>query len=307
MSIPKKHHYLPQFFMDRWADAGGKVIEYRRPRETLVMKQRHPAQTGYIRELYSNESKSDPIERQALEMVFMQKVDDRAADALAYIERNPKSRMDPILRNAWSRFLMSLMHRSPERVKFLTAKVKEYESKTLNPDLEKKYTSLRGPNDPPTFKEWLAEQGPLAPDLRVRLLKLLIDSPRIGAALVTMNWKLVTLENPRFGFLTGDQPLMMSNGVGHMRGFVLLAISPTHLFLAARNLKVADAFTTQRPNALERALNDAVLRQSHHVVIARDDGQREFIDKRFLKLTAPVGENGYYTWKSPLIDLPPSR
>lgn len=305
MSIPKKHHYLPKFFMDRWAYPEGKLIEYRRPRDKLVMKHRYPAETGYIFELYANENKTDPLERQALEMVFMQKVDDRAADALKHLEQSPTKRMDPLLRDAWSRFLMSLMHRSPERVKVLMAKVAEYENTTLNPDLEEKYASLRGPNDPATFDEWIAEQEPLAPDLRVRLLKLLIDSPRIGTALITMQWQLYTLKRPRFGFLTGDHPIMLSNGIGHPRGFVLLAISPTTLFIAARDPKVANAFTSQRPNGLETAVNDAVIRQSRHVIIARNDSQRAFVDKRFLKMAMPVGANGYYTWNSPLIDLPP--
>lgn len=54
MSIPKKHHYLPQFFMRRWVDADGMVTEYRRPRTELIVKRKHPAQTGYIVDLYAN-------------------------------------------------------------------------------------------------------------------------------------------------------------------------------------------------------------------------------------------------------------
>ncbi len=305
MSVPKKHHYLPQFFMQRWADSDGEVAEYRRPHTALVVKRRHPAATGYLHELYSNENKTDPIERQALEMVFMQKVDDRAAEALAYLELHEKKPPDPALRDSWSRFLMSLIHRSPERVKYLTQKVQEYENENLNVKLASKYAAMRGPDDPPTYEEWVAEQDPLAPDLRVRLLKLLIDSQRIGNALNMMHWQLYSLEKPRFGFLTGDHPIMMSNGLGHLRGFVLLAISPARLFVAANDPKVIDAFTSQRANALESGLNDAVTRQSRHVIIARDQAQRDFVDRRFLKRTAPLGPDGLYKWKSPLVDLPP--
>lgn len=303
MSVPGKHHYLPQFFMQRWADAEGMVTEYRRPRDKLVCKRKHPAQTGYLTDLYANESKADPIERQALEMVFMQKVDNGAADALDHIEEHHTKPTDPALRDAWSRFLMSLMHRSPERVSYLTAKVKEYEDGTLNPDLQKKYKTLRGPNDPPEYQDWLAEQGPLTPDLRVRLLKLLIDSKRIGSTFNSMQWSVYTLTNRRFGFLTGDHPIMISNGLGHSRGFALLAISPSQLFMAAHDGNVINAFETQRPNGLEQAVNDACTRQSHHVIIAHNDAQRTFVDRRFLKQPAPVGPNGFVTWNSPLIDL----
>lgn len=303
MSVPKKHHYLPQFFMRRWADAEGSVTEYRRPREKLVRKRKYPGQTGYIIDLYANENKTDPVERQALELTFMQQVDDGAADALAHIEERCAKPSDPALRDAWSRFLMSLMHRSPERVKYLTAKVKEYEDGTLNPNLQANYQALRTSSDPPRFQDWLAEQGPLTPDLRVRLLKLLIDSKRIGDTLNAMQWSVYTLKSPRFGFLTGDTPIMVSNGIGHRRGFALLAISPSRFFIAAHDAKVIQAFETQRPNGLEQALNDSCTRQSHHVIIAHDDAQTEFVDKRFLKQTAPAGPNGLVTWNSPLIDV----
>src|SRR5438045_2699476 len=62
MSVPKKHHYLPQFFMRRWIDTEGKLTEYRRPRDKLIVKRKRPAETGYVVDLYANESKSDPVE-----------------------------------------------------------------------------------------------------------------------------------------------------------------------------------------------------------------------------------------------------
>src|SRR4051812_43422365 len=125
MSVPKKHHYLPEFFMQRWANDQGNVTEYRRPHKDLVVKQRHPAATGYMFELYSNKNKADPVERQALELVFMQKVDALAAEALAYLEAEGSKPKDADLQSAWSRFLMSLMHRSPERVQYIVDKVHE--------------------------------------------------------------------------------------------------------------------------------------------------------------------------------------
>lgn len=303
MSVPSKHHYLPQFFMRRWADARGKVTEYRRPRDQLVRKYQYPAQTGYLVDLYADESKTNPFERQALEMVFMQKIDDGASDALTYIEEYRAKPSDPALRDAWSRFLMSLMHRSPERVKYLGKKVQHYEEGTLIPSLQTKYDSLRTPTDPLRFEDWLAAEGPLTPDLRVRLLRLLIDSKPIGNTLNAMHWSVYVLAHPRFGFLTGDHPIIISNGLGHRRGFTVLAISPSQLFIAAHDPNVISAFETQRANALERACNDACVRQSRHVIIARDDDQRTFVDRRFLKEAVPLGPSGFVTWNSPLVDM----
>lgn len=300
MSTPKKHHYLPQFFMRRWADVEGKVIEYRRPRNDLVHKKKDPAQTGYVNELYSNTNESDPVKRQALEMVFMQQVDSQAAHALVHIEQYGTKPNDAKLRDAWSRFLMSMVHRTPERIKYFTTMIEYYEVRTLNPELRDKYPPICGPDDPENFEDWLALAGPITPELGVNLLKLIIDSSLIGDTLNTMIWSVYTLANPRFGFLTGDQPVMLSNGIGHPQGFVIIAISPSKLFIAAHDQNVINSFMTQRLNDLESAINDACVRQSRHIVISNNLSQMQFVDRRFLKLPVPVGPNGLSSWTSPL-------
>lgn len=189
MSVPKKHHYLPQFFLDRWC-VDGRLMEFRRPHENLVSKRKSPAATGYETDLYANEAKLDPLERQALEMVFMQKVDDGAAAALTYLEEKGRKPTDPRLRDAWSRFLMSLLHRSPERVRHLSAKVKAYEENKLIPELEAQYSTMRGENDPLTYEEFRTLYGDMTAELRTMLLRMIIDSKTIGNTLNAMHWQV---------------------------------------------------------------------------------------------------------------------
>jgi hypothetical protein len=307
MSIPVKHHYIPEFFMRRWADGDGLVREYRRPRDDLTSKRKAPAATGWIRDLYANENKTDPLERQALEMVFMSDVDNKAADALSFIEEHREKPQDWDLRDAWSRYLTSLLHRSPERVAYLTKRVRDFEEGSLNPDLARRYSLLAGADDPPTFEEWLAKQGPLTPDLRVKLIEILIGSSRIGRAISRMRWRVHQLDNLEFGFISGDLPLMMSNGLGHDQSFVLLPISATRLFIASPDTNLINAFTTQYPHVLEASINDAVARQSSHIIIARDDTLRDFVDERFAR--GNPGEKNvlfeYMTWNSPLRGVRP--
>lgn len=301
MSVPKKHHYLPEFFLQRWANVAGRVTEYRRPFDRLVSKQRHPAATGYMIELYANKNKVDPVERQALELVFMQQVDALAADALAYLEANGTMPKNGPLRSAWSRFLMSLMHRSPERVSYLISKVREWEEGELNPELKHKYGALRGVGDPPTFEEWLQVNGPAAPALLVKLLRMLIDSENIGPVLNNMRWALHEADGA-FGLMTGDMPILVSNGLGQRDGFVMLAIGPSRLFIAAHDLEVIKSFTSQSANALQRGLNDACVRQSRHVIVADGDNQAAFVDRRFLRdLPLSIGSAGLATWAVPLV------
>jgi len=309
MSVPEKHHYLPIFFMRRWADEDGLVREYRRPRHDLTSKRKAPAATGWIRNLYANENKADPIERQALEMIFMSDVDGKAAEALSYLEHDRKKPAEWELRAAWSRFLLSLLYRSPERVAYITKKVRDYEEDTLNPALVRRYAEIAGPDDPPTFQEWLGKAGPLTPDLRVRLIELMIGSRRLSEAINWMHWRVHQLDRLEFGFISGDLPLMISDGLGHSRSFLMLPIGPTRLFIASPDPNLINAFTTQYPHALEGAINEAIARQSTHVLIARDDTLREFVDERFRKGRAGKRSRllDYITWNSPLHDVPPSR
>lgn len=300
MPAPRKHHYLPQFFIRRWADEGGKVIEYRWPRESLVRKYKFPSETGYLTDLYANEAEVDPVRRQALEAVFMQRVDHGAAEALRVISQTRKMPEDNSLRDSWARFLMSLIHRSPSRVRYLTRRVREYEEGQLNPGLRAEYPALRGPDDPEDFDDWVAQQGPIGPALRVRLIQLLIDSERIGTALTAMHWEVIDLDNPRYGFVSSDQPLMMSNGLGHGRSFVVLAVSPTQLFVAARDRRIIEAFRVQRRNALESAINDACVRQAAEMVIAHRDDHSLFVERRLLRGGLEQAQHtGLPTWNAP--------
>lgn len=285
--------------MQRWAADDGKVNEYRRPHDNLVIKQKFPAATGYMIELYANRNKTEPAERQALELLFMQKVDDQAANALAYLEEHGHKPNDAELRSAWSRFLMSLLHRSPERVKYLTEKIGTFEDEELNIELKDKYAALRRPDEPPTYEEWLEAHDPLGPDLLVRLLRMLIDSDTVGNTLNAMRWGVREVDHPCFGFLTGDLPLMMSNGLGHPHSFIALAISPERLFFASPDQAIINRFKAISANALQRAVNNACARQSQHVIVAHDDGQTAFIDKRLRRDQLHAGASGWPSWDVP--------
>lgn len=299
MSVPKNHHYLPIFFVQRWAAEDGKVTEYRRPHDKLVTKQKHPAATGYKVELYANQNKTDPAERQALELNFMQKVDDQAANALAYLEAHGNKPKDPLLRSAWSRYLMSLLHRSPERVSYLTKRIETFDDKQLNEELKEKYAAIRQPDNPATYEEWLEAHDSLTPDLRVQLIRDLIDSEAVGNNLNEMRWCVHNVDHSHFGFLTGDLPLMMSEGLGPTRSFIVLAISPERLFIASHDQAIIDRFRSRSANALQRVVNNACARQSQHVIIAHDDAQSAFVDKRLRKKQLPAGASGWPAWDVP--------
>jgi len=61
-----------------------------------------------------------PEEAQRIETAFMKPLDTLANDALVMLESDdPRIRLDPKYRSAWSRFLMSLMMRMPTDISVL--------------------------------------------------------------------------------------------------------------------------------------------------------------------------------------------
>ncbi len=301
MSIPIKHHYLPEFFQRRWAGADGKVTEYRRPHAGVILRRVHPSQTGFQRELYAVPSRTDPRRRQALEIDFMSPLDNQASKALTFIETHGRRPDDQRLASAWSRFLLSLMHRSPERVAIIRRKLRE-EDAGASERLERRYAELRRPDDPPTAAAYRAEADEaLYEELEAALIRRMIDSPFIGAHLNNMQWSIGTFHAPKHGLVLSDNPIIMSNGIGTAEGFVLLPVSPGSFFMAVNARRVSDAFAAQQER-LERGLNDAIVRQAELLVIAADDRHKRFVDKRLMRgrRERVPGLMERQTWKAPV-------
>jgi hypothetical protein len=303
MPHPIKHHYLPEFYLRRWTGGDGRLTEFRRPHRQLIERRKHPAETGFERELYSIKTRDDAAARQELETGFLRKVDNDAAQALVYLEEQRSTPPDERLRDGWVRFLMSLLHRSPARVEIMRRKIAEQEQEVLA-DIKRRWSEVRGATDPATFEEYIAtpEAKSLVDENLAKLLTDMMDSEVIGNALARMHWGFGKLDTYRYGLMTSDAPVMLSNGIGERNGFVALPTSPTSFFIAANRPEVIRAFRTQTNRALELAFNDAVVRQARHLVIARDARQFRFVENRFLRGRTGLDEERL-TWNPPLIEV----
>lgn len=304
MSIPIKHHFLPQFYLERWATpaSAGKVVAFRRPLKDLVISTHHPAGIAYKEHLYAVPSREDPIERQTMESRFMAPLDSRAAKALTFLEQEKRRPNDPGLVSAWSRFVMSQLYRSPERVAWLKARILEKDAGT-EASLRQAYDALRGDGDPPTLDEYReARRSALDEEAQVLLLRKMIDNRRIGEHLNNMLWFHIIVPEDGHGVLTSDSPVMMSNGISHWDSFVLLPTGRSTLFLATNQRLVADAFLRQPAKLFVRAMNDAIVRQADKLVIGHTNRHRAFVYKR-LGRGGPSSDVGFFrrmVWQAPI-------
>ena len=279
MSIPRDHHYLPQFYTGRWTVAG-KVYRYVRPTPSGSLHQKNvaPAAVGYRRDLYAYSVAASEMSRQRLELEFFQAIDDRAAVALTKLDNSERGSV--IDKVGLVQFVISLLHRSPSRIE------------NLRTELEARMSDVRH------FDPSNSIHQELIRDQINDLLTELISSTDVVRLIAHMKvFRIEVVAKHRL--LTGDLPLMLSQGIAQPLGFLMFPYAPTKIAIIAHEEGVAAAFSTQDPDALAKAINDAVVTQAREVVIASDERSRRFIENRFAKNPEPIPGDGLMRWVVP--------
>lgn len=276
-----RHHYIPIFYLQAWTDPGGVLCEFSRPRDRVLPKRVAPKGTGFERHLYTVPGL--PKERQSvLEDEFFRDTDTIASEALCFMIKTGGHDMSDRLRNGWSRFLNSLGQRHPEKV----AQLKQMSVEHLEVLLERIRVGAGSGEIPPlpegvTFEQFAVHMRQDVRDKRwADLLQSVIDSSIVGLFISNMRWSLVTLKIPGRELLTSDRPIIMTNGIDHLEGHIVLPISPTQLFVAVNTIKMEDQLRTRDPRELMSRINDRVTSQAQKFVYSTDERQLRFVENR---------------------------
>jgi hypothetical protein len=281
--MPKlpKHHYIPIFYLKQWAGEDGMLCEFSRPFDKVVPRMKHPSGTGYERGIYTFDL-LPPAAAEYLERHFFEHADNGASDALRLLVAGKIGDLDGRTKCAWSRFIMTLMHRTPERVEWVKARVLALVPEALE-RARQQYPSMRGPGDPATFDEFRASMSPDAPQrATIMCLQRIMDSELVGNALNQMLWAVTPTHRARHTLLTCDRPIVMTNGLARPDAHIVLPISPLRIFFAAKNDETMRALDAMwRRGALAASLNDYMARQAHKYVYSTDDRQLRFVANRF--------------------------
>ena len=125
MDKGQKHHFIPEFYLKQWGNPGdnGCLVEFCRRYKDVEARPTFAGGTGYVRGLYSFNDLDIEV-RNLIENEFLKQADDKAALALQHlVVHNVDLKID--LKNAWSRFIMTLLFRNPEAIERLKKKVAE--------------------------------------------------------------------------------------------------------------------------------------------------------------------------------------
>jgi hypothetical protein len=273
--MPKepKHHYIPVFYLQQWADQRSRMVEYSRQGPDRVVKTRptSPTGTGFARGLYRVED-VDPSVVNAVETLFLKPSDGLAAEALqSFLQGEAFPR--PELRTSWARFVLSLMLRYPEAVALM--------KRQLRQNVEKIYEQTKQPDEPATFAEYEASRGTqeLA-RVHGRVLMGLMQDSRMGRLLFGMYWGVLKFQNYNHNLLTSDRPIV-SNIFRLSAHHLCMPISPEVIWVACATTQAQQEFRRIGLLDVMAAINDVVVRQAQiYVWGTKDASQLRFVKSR---------------------------
>ena len=284
---PTKHHYIPAFYLKRWAAADGKVTEFTKPRHEIVARKIMPDRTGYQERLYELKG-FEPSLAQQVEEKFFKPLDTWASNALTMLERHGhQASWDSHSRSAWTRFLLSLLLRCPEDIEAFREWWHEDFSRT-DADAEARYQAARGAEDPETFAEFLAGQ-PLGIKERhqFQVFYSLVDHDSVGGKINEMDWRVLQSPPAAPAFLTSDRPIIRTNGLDQEGDHIALPIGPRLLFIASHDRGLLDGVLRTNQIALVKECNRQVVEGASRFVYGIDQNQARFIQNRFGRTPQP--------------------
>lgn len=279
------HHYVPQGYLKRWL-SGNDVMLTRfqhNPKELTPLRVT-TAGTGYDKDLYT--SKLNPQFGDRLETEFMQKVDSDASKLIDLFSAPTIPELTKAQLDGWTRFLMSLMHRSPARVASLKKRFAETLAVTpidLTDDLRADYAARHRPEDPPTLEEYLAMKRPQDADLGGLLTVANVsNSEKIGTTINGMVKHVIHLRASKHELLTSDCPLIQEGGLDKPMAFLMLAIGPRHLFVATNTQhRMSQILANVDSGEVTRFNNVSVCQQAERFVFGTNASQSGLVKKFF--------------------------
>ena len=175
---------------------------------------------------------------------------------------------------------MSLLHRNPEQIGTSVQIVSQYVT-ILKPQYERLYHNKKDANHPATFDEfWQAILPEVVGRTWIKLIQTTIDSEAAGQHFNNLIWRVLDFKSSHT-FLTGDRPIIMTNGMIKIDSHLAIPIGPRKLFIAAHTTNWADALMRDKADNVVAFVNDKIARQARRFCIGIDDSHLSFFAKRF--------------------------
>jgi hypothetical protein len=277
MTVPRRHHFIPAFYLRQWCDPTGKLVEYTKKHGKLVSKPIGPDATGFQFDLYAF-PELPPDLSQFIEQKFLDYADRTASDALQLHLTGNSCGWNTELLSAWSRFVNALHLRHPDAMSELRVAAKAiWEGSSESSQRE--YEKIKQPGDPDTYDEYLERIDPLIPvKARSELIMKMFDNQIIGEHINKMQQAVIDVSAAPYTLLTSDRPVGLFT-IKEANGMITLPISPTKLFVAVNDRRKLDHLGRKRPADIVSHVNTHLVSRARRFVWGRDQSQKAFIEK----------------------------
>jgi hypothetical protein len=187
----------------------------------------------------------------------------------------------PAEKRAWSRFLPALLFRTPDSLSNYKAAMDGVYQATL-PELRERYDELRLPSDPPTFEEYEAQRTAVdAERTAFKLLPTSIDNENLIRFLSAMEWRCMNVAEANRPLLISNEPLLLTNGLGHPEGHLMLPVGPTVLFVAAKTADTMRQLAARNRADMVAMVNEFMVDRATAFIGAIDKRELPLIEARF--------------------------
>lgn len=265
---PWRHHFIPQFLLEEWTTGGELLRYYRDWRGDVQCEPKSTKGVCFGRDLYKTEG-FPPEHAQQMETIFMQWIDNAAANVHARLLRGEVDALSDQECTEWARFIMSLIFRTPLDIRGLREAV-AIQAERARPLME---ADGEGEELPPVAVQ----------DLQMKILRYVIDDRERGSTLVNMHWRVVKTSNPRELWIS-DWPLDVPSKaawLGDPSSYIGLPIAPDVWFVAAGTKSLADQLMARPQRELILTQNRATVGHAQNFVGAKTPKAAEFIKANF--------------------------
>jgi uncharacterized protein DUF4238 len=255
--MPKlpKHHYVPVFYLREWAGGDGRLAEFSRPTGAEVKSRpAGPRGTGYVRGLYRFEG-ADEDAAEAFERLFFGHVDSQAKQALDIHLGRSQEKWDGDSRSAWSRFIIGMLYRNPERIASLRNYIEDIALDNYEAG-RAEYEAQASERDPP-FLDYLVKK--IAYDA-LDWTTTILNNEKIGLHLNHMRWAVRDVTDSGLKLFTSDWPVLMTNGLVGEKAHLVMPINPFKAFIASNSKEMEKELLGYTSTVFAKGCNRNILR-----------------------------------------------
>jgi hypothetical protein len=282
------HHYVPVFLLKEWQSAPDHKLSCFQWVQGHLLHNRYKAKSVAKEEgLYKLEGVQPGLENTVERDFLGPDVDDPAAVAHQVILGRGVRALSVQGRVDWTRFLISLLLRTPDQVEMIRTRGRE----SLTAEFKKspeEYTNVRGDDPAASLTEWVEQNNPAVfTNFGVELFPALVGSGMLNQALVQASWATRIFPSSCVSLLIGDNPLIYIGAMA--RSFLIaLPIAAHRVFFAFNHPQTWRILQGRSDASVAKNVNRDTVGRAVQYVYGTDDGQRRFIE-RYLRKPAAVG------------------